>query len=253
MRRRVPDVENKLLVLLSVEELGPLTGLQLLQFLAENDLMDYITLQLALGELYGAGHLKKIPHPLGELFALTPPGRRSLALFSRRVPHSKQALLERTRSAWRERFRREKQMLAAFGPREEGGYGLRLRLMEKELPLLDMTLFLESRGLSDRFSRRWPGAAPGFYGHLMEALGQGFSEENVPEELPPGAALAPRGRGDWRLTLRLGAGAGPALEMTVSLPTRGMALLFAEAWPRRGAGIRAFLMARLEEGPEAEV
>ena len=38
--RKTPDLENKLLILFSVDEMGPLTSLQLLQFLAEYGLMD---------------------------------------------------------------------------------------------------------------------------------------------------------------------------------------------------------------------
>lgn len=246
--RKTPDLENKLLILFAVDQLGPLTSLQLLQFLAEYDLMDYITMQLTLGDMLLSGHLSSIPHALGTLYTLSREGRESLSLFLRRLPHSTRSLIRDAIPKWKPRFARETQMLADFHSREDGAYELRLRLMEKDSSLLDMTLSLPTRDMADRLSRRWPAAAPAFYGYLMKELGDDFSlDRNSPSVLPQGAAV------DWEcaqgciLRLSQGESATPALTMALALPTESMALFFAGRWAEKADDICTFLMERLSE------
>jgi hypothetical protein len=244
--RKTPDLENKLLILFAVDELGPLTSLQLLQFLAEFGLMDYITMQLALGDMLTTGHISSIPHALGTLYTLSREGRESLTLFLHRLPHSTRALIHGAVPEWKPRFARETQMLAEFHRREDSKYDLRLRLMEKDSPLLDMTIVLSTRDLADRLSRRWPQAAPEFYGFLMKALGDAFSPDSLaPGSLPEGAAIDRESAQGCILLLNHGEPA--ALTLALSLPTESMSLFFAWRWKDAADEICAFLMAGLSE------
>ncbi len=246
--RKTPDLENKLLILFAVDELGSLTSLQLLQFLAENDLMDYITMQLTLGELLAAGHIDTVPHALGTLYTLTAEGRESLTLFLRRLPHSIYSLVRDIVPRWKVRFQRETQMLADFHKREDGSYALRLRLMEKDAPLLDMTLSLPTRDAADRMSRRWPLAAPAFYGHLMQALGDDFSQNaQPPSGLSQGTSIISDGFQGCILRLAQGGQASPAFDISLALPTESMALFFAGRWTGKAEEICGLLMDRLSE------
>ena len=248
MNRKTPDLENKLLILHAIDQLGPLTSLQLLQFLAEHDLTDYITMQLTLGDLLQTGHVQSIPHALGPLYTLTEEGRESLALFLRRLPHSIYSLVSDIVPRWKVRFQRETQMLADFHKREDGSYALRLRLMEKDAPLLDMTLSLPTRDAADRMSRRWPLAAPSFYGHLMQALGDDFSQDAQP---PSGLIQCPSISHDCPqgciLRLIQGGQESPAFDLSLALPTEPMALFFAGRWEGKAEEICGFLMDRLSE------
>lgn len=247
--RKTPDLEIRLLVLYAIDQLGPLTSLQLLQFLAEYDLMDYITMQLTLGDLLSTGHLASLPHALGTLYALSPEGKESLSLFLHRLPHSTRSLVRDAVSKWKPRFQRETQILSDFQRRGDGAYALRLRLMEKDAPLLDMTLMLPSRDMADKFSRRWPGAAPAFYGFLMKELGDDFSPDANPPILPlRNAVIDSNARGqDCLLRLHRGEQPNPALTLTLALPTESMALFFAGRWAEKAEAIYAFLMDRLSE------
>lgn len=248
LNRKASDVENKLLVLLAVDQLGPLTNLQLLQFLAENDLMDYITLQLALGELMEAGHLEKTPHALGPLYALTLEGRESLALFARRIPHSSRMLVKGGAAQWKARFQREKQVLSDFHRQEDGTYSLTLRLMEKDQPLLEMTLVLPSRDMADHLSRNWPKAAGDFYGFLIRELGGDFTQEiSLCDPLPENTSISREGAQGCLLHLKREECGAPALAIALSLPTESMAASFAGRWPDRAQAISGFLLERLGE------
>ncbi len=248
INRKTPDLENRLLILHAIEQFGPLGSLQLLQFLAEHDLMDYITLQLTLGDLVQTGHLQTTPHALGLVYALTQAGKESLRLFLHRLPHSIRAQVADSLPVWKRRFQQEAQMLSDFHRREDGTYLLRLRLLEKEAPLLDMALPLPTRDIADLYARRWAKAAPLFYNFLMRELGDHFSQEaQPPAVLPTGTALE-KGQDAQGCLLHLHYSAEnkPDMKLSVSLPTESMALFFAGRWESKADAICAFLRSTLE-------
>ena len=80
MQRHPSETENKLLLLHAIDRLGAATSQQLLSFVVENELMDYISLQLGLAELDESGFLRKQPHALGTLYALTGKGHDALMM-----------------------------------------------------------------------------------------------------------------------------------------------------------------------------
>ena len=248
INRKTPDLENRLLILHTIDQFGTLGSLQLLQFLAEHDLMDYITLQLTLGDLVQTGHLQTTPHALGLLYALTPAGKESLGLFLQRLPHSIREQVAQALPVWKKRFQQEAQMLSDFHRREDGTYVLRLRLMEKDAPLLDMMLILPTRDIADAYSRRWAKAAPIFYRFFMLELGSHFSQDvQPPFVMPPGTALEKRQNAQGcLLQLHNSAENEPELKMSVSLPTESMALFFAGRWESTSGAISAFLLHTLE-------
>lgn len=249
INRKTPDLENKLLALFAIEELGPLTNLQLLQFLAELDLMDYITMQLILGEMMESGHLQMAPHAMGGLYTLSFTGKENMSMFLHRLPHSIQQQVKEAAVIWKPRFQREMQMMADFNKQEDGAYALRLRLMEKNAPLLDMTLRLPSRDLADQLSRRWSMAASPFYGFLMKTLGDDFTATTlISKDLPKDAYIRCQDSGQGCiLHLQYGKTSSPVLVLDVCLPSDTMAHFFASRWDMKAGAVYSFLMDALAQ------
>ena len=172
MQRTPSDTENKLLLLHAIDRLGSVTAEQLLVFMVENEQMGYIELQLGLAELDDAALIRKQTHALGTLYVLTGKGRDSLALFEQRIPHSRLASVDERAAKWRQRFRREKQMLADFSRNERGEYVVSLRLLEREAELLNMTINVPTHEAAEQFCKAWHGQAAPIYAHIMKALGE---------------------------------------------------------------------------------
>ena len=112
-RRRIPEMENKLVILYALRALGPVTGMQLSQFLTQLDLMNYFTMHLSLRDMEEQGQIAGSAHPLGSLLETTPEGAFTLESFTRRIPGSRRNLIDREAPAWRERFRTEQMRPAA--------------------------------------------------------------------------------------------------------------------------------------------
>lgn len=172
MQRHPSETENKLLLLHAIDRLGAVTAQQLLSFVVENELMDYISLQLGLAELDEAGFLRKQAHALGMLYALTGKGHDALMMFRKRVPLSRLSGIDKIADVWRTRFRREKQMLSTFEKRGDSDYEVRLRLLEQGSDLLDLRVSVPSHEMAQRFSDAWEARAGQIYETIMRSLGE---------------------------------------------------------------------------------
>ena len=85
-RKHIPETENRLIILYTLHRLGPVTSMQLLQAMAEADLMNYITMQLALSDMESQGQITQRAHPLGNLIGLTDEATTSCAVLKSASP-----------------------------------------------------------------------------------------------------------------------------------------------------------------------
>ena len=93
-RRHIPETENRLIILYTLRQLGPVTAMQLLQAMTEADLMNYITMQLALSDLESQGQISQHAHPLGNLIEVTGEGDYILRSFEKRIPASRRSIVD---------------------------------------------------------------------------------------------------------------------------------------------------------------
>jgi len=172
MLRRPSDTENKLLLLYAVDRLGPLTAQQLLVFMVEHDVMDYISIQLGLASLVDTKFLAKRVHALGILYSPTAKGTESLTMFEEKVPLSRRAHIDEQVDVWRTRFKQERQMLAGFAKVPGGEYIVRLQILERDESLLDLQVSIPTHKMAQGFCDAWIAEASGVYAYIMNALGK---------------------------------------------------------------------------------
>lgn len=243
-RRYVPDSENKLVILYALNRLGPVTGMQLLQFLVEADLMNYFAMQLNLSELQEQGQVAERSHPLGPLLALTDTGAYTLGAFDHRIPASRRSLIDQAAPAWHERFRTEQQTLAESFPLSDGRLCIRLRLLEADTALLDLLLTLGEASMTC-LQRRWRSAAQQVYDTLTAALGADFDAAAPLPPLPSSATLQQVAQAEWLLSLSDPADR-PTMTLMLPLPEENLAHHYASRWPAQSASLRSRIMALLE-------
>lgn len=168
--RRAPDSEQRLMVLYSLARLGPCTELQLLQFLFENDLLNYFEMMFALNDLCDRGQAARVKRHAGFLYQATDAGREALALFGGRVPMSLKTLLDETENEWKNRFRQEMQNQQQIEQTDRGEYELHLKVVEQDMDMLRLSLSLPTRELAERLARRWPEKAVKIYDTIIRIL-----------------------------------------------------------------------------------
>ena len=141
-RKHIPETENRLIILYTLRRLGPVTAMQLLQAMAEADLMNYITMQLALSDMESQGQISQRAHPLGNLIEITDEGDYILRSFEKRIPASRRSLIDERVDAWRDLFQTEQMAPAESFTLPDGRSVIHLRLLDKAATLMDLLLYL---------------------------------------------------------------------------------------------------------------
>lgn len=250
-RKHIPETENRLLILYALRRLGPVTAMQLLQAMAESDLMNYITMQLALADMEQQGQITMRAHPLGHLIEMTGEGDYILDSFVRRIPASRRAVIDACAQEWTRRFQTEQMAPAESFTLPDGRMCIHLRLLDKAATLMDLMLYLPT-GLSFTFlPERWRACVQAVYSAVLAHLTAAYDPT-----LPMPAAASPDpvrqcGVNDWLLTLSDDP-VTPAIDLLMSLPDEHLARCSAERWPVVCGELRSFVLQSLRDALPGE-
>lgn len=245
-RKHIPESENRLTILYALRALGPATAMELLQFLVENDLMNYFTMQLSLSDMQEQGQLTAVPHPMGDLLTLTPAGEYAITSFAHRIPVSRRHLVDVQAPRWQKQFRAEQLAPADSFTLQDGRVCLRLRLLEGSSSLVDILLTLP-KGMPPTFlEKRWRSAAQAVYDGVSLRLSQGFQPGMSPSPLPENTAVEPTGSGEWLLSL-MDSATQPSLSLLMPMADEALARYCAAAWPAQCDRLRALILAELQK------
>lgn len=171
---RMTATEHKLAVLTILKLFGGLTDLRLLTFLTEEKLMNYFDMMIALNDLCEHGQCSRREVPGGYRYTITPAGEEALSLFSKDVPFS---LRDRIQSAYdrcRDDYRRAQEYPTDIRQTGRGEYRLNMRMVEKDMETLSVTLSLPDEGIARRIAEKWPKLAEKIYRGFFETDGEAY-------------------------------------------------------------------------------
>ena len=244
-RKHIPETENRLIILYTLRRLGPVTAMQLLQAMAEADLMNYITMQLALSDMESQGQITQHAHPLGNLIEITGEGDFILRSFEKRIPASRRALIDERADGWRDRFLTEQMAPAEAFTLPDGRTVIHLRLLDQAATLMDLMLYLPAERSFTLLPERWRGCVQATYATVLAHLTADYSPESPMPDHSQTEAVRQCGTNDWLLTLT-DEPATPGIDLIMSLPDEHLARCAALRWPLVAGEIRAFVLDMLE-------
>lgn len=170
--RRTPDDAQKLIVLDCLFYIGPCTELQLLQFLSDYDQMNYFDMMFALNDLCSNGQAVRTKNQAGHIYQVTDAGKEALQLFGGRVPRSVHTVLQETGDQWKKRFRMEMQYQHQVNRLAAGDYELTLKVTEKNMEMMRLSLSLPTREVADHLANNWPEKAVKVYDAIIRILSE---------------------------------------------------------------------------------
>lgn len=235
-RHLIPDSENRLILLRILSSIGPLSDTQLLVFVTDLSLMNYFTLHLNLSELEQQGLIEQFHHPYAMLFRITESGRYTMENFSKIIPQSRQKLLEKHAASYRDLFRSQQLMPVSESQLPDGSNCIRLRLLEKDLLVLDMQMKVD-RHLSC-LETRWQNTAPEIYRLISDTLTEGYQEDEKPLPIPETVSLAKSVGGEWTLYMA-DPPEDPTFSIIISLADEALCRHWARRWPDVCSALRA--------------
>jgi hypothetical protein len=244
-RKHIPETENRLLILYTLRHLGPVTAMQLLQAMAEGDLMNYITMQLALSDMESQGQISQHAHPLGNLIEVTGEGDYILRSFEKRIPASRRAVIDQNAPAWRERFATEQMAPAESFTLPDGRTVIHLRLLDSAATLMDLMLYLPAGKTFTLLPERWRSCVQSAYAAVLGQLSAEYDPALPMPDVRQTSAVRQSGPDEWLLTLTDDPGT-PGIDLILSLPDEHLARCCALRWPLAAERIRGFVLDALE-------
>ncbi len=246
-RKHIPETENRLIILYTLRRIGPVTNMQLLQAMAESDLMNYITMQLALSEMEAQGQISMRAHPLGNLIEMTGEGDYILASFERRIPASRRAVIDACAGEWKQRFQTEQMAPAESFTLPDGRTCIHLRLLDAAATLMDLMLYLPpGEKLMTFLPERWRACVQITYTTVLAHLTAVYDPALPMPVTQNPETVRQCGISEWLLTLTDDR-VTPTIDLMMALPDEHLARCSAARWPEVCQEIRAFVMAALEE------
>lgn len=182
MERPKPQLtENKILMLYAIDLLGGLTNAQILRFFLENDLMDYIDIQLSLAEMNEADILFAQTMPLGVTYNLTEMGRQALEFFEYRVPDSRRRKVRELVPEWRATFREETQIFSDYVKTFTGDTMVHLAARESDALQFELNLLVPDNKTAAHFCTNWKKHSSEIYCAVLEILSRSEQNEDKDE------------------------------------------------------------------------
>ena len=240
-RKHIPETENRLIILYTLRRLGPVTAMQLLQAMAESDLMNYITMQLALSEMESQGQITQHAHPLGNLIEVTGEGDFILRSFEKRIPASRRAAIDAHADDWRDRFQTEQMAPAESFTLPDGRSVIHLRLLDKAATLMDLMLYLPAGKSFTLLPERWRSCVQVSYSTVLAYLTADYDPSLPMPAAAQTEAVRQCGLEEWLLTLTDDP-AAPSIDLMMSLPDEHLARCSALRWPLAAESIRTFVL-----------
>ncbi|MBE5802212.1 MAG: DUF4364 family protein [Clostridiales bacterium] len=148
-RTRVSDLENRLRLLYCIKWLEPVSNDQLWPFVAQLELMEYVSMCLFLDELRQSGALAEGSHALSGKLYLTAEGHGQLNLFQERMPLSERERIDAEAPAFLQALRERQQLRVMWELAEEGRRGLLCTVRDGDLPTMMLRLITSDRKVAD--------------------------------------------------------------------------------------------------------
>ena len=153
--RKVSETEHMLRLLMCVDALDSVTSTQLWTFVAEQELMDYVTMRLCLHKLLAAGELETGEGALKDQLLLTDRGREALALFGDRLPQDIRERIGKAAPGFRNRVSRNRQVHAVYEMARLNDFRLNLSVQEGDLPTIYLRMETNNRALASKSLHRF--------------------------------------------------------------------------------------------------
>jgi len=208
-----------------VDTLDTVTSTQLWTFVAEQELMDYVSMRLCLHKLIAAGEMELGRGALGEQLLMTDRGREALSLFGSRLPGDVRRRIAGAAPEFRERVLRNQQVRAAYEIARPNDYRLNLSVYEGDLPTVRLRMETHNRSLAARTIRRFTPHASQMTTYLYGLAERALSLPAAESAAPPPDVVTEHSSTEYTAKVEV-TGRKARFEVELLLPTREAAEKF---------------------------
>jgi hypothetical protein len=163
--------QNKLLILYLLKSINiPLSELQILRTVTENNWLNYFDLKECMFELIESNLVDQRETPSGTFYSVTELGLSTLFYFEKELLSSQRKAIDKYCSENRDDLRLETELSAEYIKIDEGEYKVMLKVLENNVPIFELNLVTYSQATAEAFIHKWKHAAPKIYKRTYDDL-----------------------------------------------------------------------------------
>lgn len=163
--------DKKLLILYLLSNMDiPLTKTQITNAILENNLLDFFTFQQCISELEETGMIKQVLHQKKQCFATTDIGRKAVEVFEQRISKNTADIINNYIAKNKDSLKKESQVIAEYKKISDKEYIVSLKVIEKELVLIDLKLSVVSAKQAKQVCEKWKNSSEKIYSQLIGSL-----------------------------------------------------------------------------------
>lgn len=165
----VPKNKLTLLYYIQASKLD-ITKDQLYRAAVENELMNYFDFESCMHELEEDAFILAVPRAFGQGYRVSVRGTDVLDQFQESLPVSLRERLERYARENMEEMRLETQIVSEMEELSGGGYLVKLRALEKNAVVMELSMRVATRDMAQRMRQNWETGSEDIYQLLLERL-----------------------------------------------------------------------------------
>ncbi len=163
--------KNKLTILYYIRASKmEITREQLYRVMVENDVMSYFDYQSCMHELEEDSFIAAVPRAYGQAYRVSVRGADVLDQFVESLPVSLRERLELYARQHREEMLLETQIISDMEELPSGGYVVRLRALEQNAVVMELSLRVATRDMAQRMRANWEKESESLYAYLLTTL-----------------------------------------------------------------------------------
>ena len=163
--------DKKLIILYFLCKMGmPLAKSQITNAMLESNLIDFFTSQQCISELEESGMIKQMIHQKKQCFTITDSGKNAIEIFEQRISKNTSEIIDNYTSKNKEILRKESQVIAEYNKINDKEYVVNLKVIEKELVLMDLKLNVVSAKQAKQVCEKWKNSSEKIFGQLIGSL-----------------------------------------------------------------------------------
>ncbi|MCC8149954.1 MAG: DUF4364 family protein [Lachnospiraceae bacterium] len=165
------DTMYRIMILYMLDKVEyPLTNTQITNFILEKDYTNYFTVQQTLSDLLSSDLIIAEPTHSNTRYRITDEGVQTLRFFEDKISSEiKEDILSYLQEHNFELIQ-ETDIYADFFKAVGNGYQVRCRVKEKEMPVIDLTLAVQTRQQAEAVCANWKKESAEVYALLMDSL-----------------------------------------------------------------------------------
>ena len=166
--------KNKLIILYYIRAAKmDITREQLYRVMVENDVMSYFDYQSCMHELEEDAFIAAVPRAFGQAYRVSIHGTDVLDQFVESLPVSLRERLELYAREHREEMLLQTQSVSDMEELPSGGYVVRLRALEQNAAVMELSIRVATRDMAQRMRSNWEKDSEPLYAYLLTTLLKG--------------------------------------------------------------------------------